>query len=78
MVEVTVRDLRNNSAQLLARIARGESLVVTRDGDPVAQLVPLPRRTRNSADLVARRRHLPSVDPAALTADIDALVDPRL
>ena len=43
-MSVPVRDLRNNSAALLARVARGESVVVTRDGEAVAAVVPLRRR----------------------------------
>lgn len=78
MSNVTVRDLRNHSADVLARVARGESLVVTRDGDPVAQLVPLPRRAQSTAELIARRRHLPQVDAERLRADIDAVIDPGL
>ncbi len=34
------RDLRNFNAQIVARVAEGESFVVTRDGVPVADLVP--------------------------------------
>jgi len=36
MSTVPIRDLRNNSADVMARVARGESLTVTRDGAPVA------------------------------------------
>ena len=31
---VTIRDLRNRSADVLARVAQGESLTVTKDGAP--------------------------------------------
>lgn len=39
--EVGVRELRNNVSALLRRAGRGERIVVTVDGRPVAQLGPL-------------------------------------
>ena len=78
VMSVPVRDLRNNNAALLARVARGESVVVTRDGEAVAAVVPLRRRGLSARELVERRRRLPRVDAAAVRADIDAVIDPRL
>lgn len=73
-----MRDLRNQGAETLARVVRGESLIVTRDGTPVAAVVPLRRTSPSPVELVARRRHLPRVDPDALRADLDAVLDARL
>lgn len=78
MGAVTVRDLRNKGGDVLDRVARGDTLVVTRDGVPVAQLSPLPTPTASTAELIARRKHLPHVDPAQLRADLDAVIDPAL
>lgn len=78
MGTVTVRDLRNHSADVLARVARGESLTVTRDGDPVAAVVPLRRPPLGAAQLVERWSRLPRVDAADLRADLDDLLDPSL
>jgi prevent-host-death family protein len=78
MSTVSVRDLRNHSADMLARVARGETLTVTRDGEPVARVAPLPRRAVSVDELIARRRTLPHVDAAALRADVDELIDPLL
>ena len=41
MTEVTVRDLRNHGGEILDRVESGESLTVTRDGRPVAELGPV-------------------------------------
>lgn len=41
VADVTVRDLRNHGGQVLERVERGETMVVTRDGRPVAELRPL-------------------------------------
>lgn len=73
-----MRELRNHGGEVLDRVARGESVVVTRDGVEVAELRPLRRKSPTAADLVERRRHLPHVDPAGLRADLDAALDPSL
>jgi len=78
MANVTIRELRNHGGDVLARVARGETLTVTRDGEPVAQVSPLPRLPAPITELIERRRHLPRVDAAQLRADIDQIVDPTL
>lgn len=75
---MSIRDLRNSGGDVLYRVEHGETLVVTRDGRPVAELRPLPRRSPGPAELIERRRHLPLVDPAAVRADLDALIEPEL
>jgi prevent-host-death family protein len=44
MTDVASRELRNNTRSLLERVAAGESLTITVDGRPVAELRPLARR----------------------------------
>jgi prevent-host-death family protein len=78
MDHVTVRDLRNNGGRVLERVANGESLTVTLDGRPIAELRPLPGRALTAATLLARWRRLPQVDAAALRADIDRTLDTTL
>jgi prevent-host-death family protein len=78
MTEVAVRDLRNHGGEILDRVAGGESLTVTRDGHPVAELRPLPRRPLPASLLLERWRRVPAVDPARFTADIDSVLDPAL
>ena len=78
MRTVTVRELRNNGGEVLARVARGEAVVVTRDGAEVAELHPRRRPALPAADLVARRRSLPDVDPDVLRRDVDAWIDQTL
>ena len=73
-----MRELRNHGGEVLDRVARGESIIVTRDGAPAAQLTPLRRRSAPPAELIARRRQLPKVDPDAMRRDIDAVLDPTL
>jgi prevent-host-death family protein len=78
MAEVAVRDLRNHGGEILNRVAAGEPLTVTRDGEPIAELRPLPRRPVPAGVLLQRWRRLPVVDPSQLRSDIDAVVDPTL
>lgn len=78
MESVTVRQLRNNGADVLRRVESGERLVVTRDGTPVAELRPVPRPSPGPAELIRRRKRLPSVDPDALRRDIDTVIDGAL
>lgn len=77
-MSVPVRDLRNRSAALLARVEGGERVIVTRDGDPVAVIAPLPRRPLTARELIARRQCLPRVDAQGLRADLDAVLNPSL
>jgi prevent-host-death family protein len=76
--EVTVRELRNHGGEVLERVARGESLMVTRDGQAIAELRPLRRRPLSAGVLVKRWRGLPRVDAAKMKADIDKLLDGSL
>ena len=78
MSEITVRELRNRGGDVLDRVARGEALTVTRDGQAIAELRPLARRPIPAAVLVERWRRLPPVDPARLREDLDDVLDGTL
>ena len=41
---ITQRTLRNDSGEIMRGLDRGESYIVTRDGVPVGELVPVRRR----------------------------------
>ena len=78
MSDVSVRDLRNHGGEVLDRVEAGEEIVVTRDGRPVALLVPTPRQPLPIDVLLARWRHLRPVDPVQFRRDIDELFDTSL
>ncbi len=78
MPYVTVRDLRNQGGRVLERVAAGESLTVTMDGRPIAELRPLPGRALSASTLLARWRNLPVVDADLLRRDIDRTLDTSL
>lgn len=78
MSTVSVRELRNHGGEILDRVARGEELIVTRDGAEVAVLRGLPRVSVSPVELIARRRNLQRVDPEALRRDVDEILDASL
>jgi prevent-host-death family protein len=72
---ITQRELRNDSGEILRRVEGGESFTVTKNGTPVAELVPLRRdRFVSSERVVELFRGAPPLDLAALRADVDALI----
>jgi prevent-host-death family protein len=74
--EITQRELRNESGEIMRALDRGESFVVTRNGVPVGELMPLRQRQFVAAEAaVARFNGAPAVDLERFRADIDALVD---
>lgn len=77
MTNVTIRELRNSGGAVVDRAARGEPITITRSGKPVAELRPLAPPLSAEA-LLGRWRNLPAVDPAALRADVDRVLDAQL
>ena len=78
MAEVTVRDLRNHGGDVLDRVARGERILITRDGRLVAELRPVIASKLSAETLLARWRHLPAIDAVSFRNDIDDVVDNTL
>lgn len=69
---ITQREFRNNSAAVMDAVEAGETYHITRNGSEVAELRPLGRRRRLSADeLVRRHRGLPSVSYAQMRGEAD-------
>jgi prevent-host-death family protein len=75
MDEVSVRELRNYGGQILDRVEGGESMTITRDGKPVARLIPLPTPRLTSTALLQRWRNVPAIDGDALRDDISQVLD---
>ncbi|MCP3936528.1 MAG: type II toxin-antitoxin system prevent-host-death family antitoxin [Actinomycetia bacterium] len=73
-----MRDLRNHGGEVVDRAAKGERLTITRSGKPVAELRPLEREPMSLEVILARRRHLPVVDPDQLRHDLDQVLDQAL
>jgi len=74
---VTQRELRDDSAAVLREVQAGHTVTVTRNGTPIAELRPVPRRRFVPRAVIAEAaRRAPRVDRARLRADLDAVVDP--
>ena len=78
MTEISIPELRNHGGEIVDRVAQGERLTVTRDGKPVAQLLPLECQPPSIQALQRRWLKLPPMDPNSLRRDIDAVIDQEL
>jgi prevent-host-death family protein len=73
---ITQRELRNESGEIMRALDRGESFVVTRNGTPVGELVPLRPRQFVSRDAAAAAfRGAPRIDHDRFRSDVDAVLD---
>lgn len=74
--EITQRQLRNESGEIMRALDRGESFTITRNGVVVGELKPVGRRrvvsTQALLDMSAK---LPPIDYDRMRADIDAVLD---
>ena len=74
--KITQRELRNDSGRIMRALDRGTSFIVTRNGVPVGELIPLRRRMFVPAEAaVVTFAGAPRVTPARFRKDIDALID---
>jgi len=72
--EITQRELRNESGEIMRRLDEGDSFVVTRNGVPVGELTPLRRHRFVAAETaLAVFRAAPAVDYGRFRADLDAV-----
>ena len=73
---ISQRDLRNDSGAILREVQAGQTIVITRNGVPVADLRAVPqRRFVRRAVIAEAARRAPRVDADRMRADLDAVVD---
>ena len=74
MDQIGAYEAKTHLPRLLDRVARGESLTITRHGKPVARLVPVAgereRAQEAATRILERRKHLKRVPLADLIATI--------
>jgi antitoxin (DNA-binding transcriptional repressor) of toxin-antitoxin stability system len=80
--EITQRQLRNDSGEIMRELDQGETFVVTRNGVPVGELTPLRRhRFVSTAAAIAMFQNAPSVDLGRFRSDLDRVasqeIEPR-
>lgn len=75
--EITQRDLRNRSKEIMDAVESGRSFTVTRDGHRIGELIPLRRRRRfvTRDEFAGMSRNAATVDLAAFRADQDAVAE---
>lgn len=74
--EITQRQLRNQSGDVMRALDAGESFLVTRSGVAVGELIPI-RRNRfvNTDAALAAFSHAARIDAGRFRADVDRLAD---
>jgi prevent-host-death family protein len=73
---ITQRTLRNESGEIMRGLDRGETYIVTRNGVPVGELLPVRRREAVPAGiLLAALAGAPRIDPTKFRKDVDGLID---
>ncbi|RZB13602.1 type II toxin-antitoxin system prevent-host-death family antitoxin [Streptomyces sp. F001] len=78
--EITQRDLRTRSKEIMDAVQGGQAFTVTRDGHRVGELIPLRRRRRfvPRAEFAAMSRTAPDISLDAFRDDQDAVVEQEL
>jgi prevent-host-death family protein len=77
---IAQRELRNENAKVMDAVAAGETFVVTRNGEPVAELRPLRagRRTFISrAEVAEMAAANVRIDRDQFRTDLDAVIHPQ-
>ena len=73
---ITQRELRNDSAAVLREVQAGQTIIVTRNGMPVAELRPIPpRRFIPRAVIADAAARAPRIDATRFREDLDDIVD---
>jgi len=74
---ITQRQLRNDSAAILREVQARQTVIVTRNGVPVAELRPIqPRTFAPRAAIAEAARRAARIDARRFRADLDAVTDP--
>ncbi len=74
--EISQRDLRLRSKEIMDSVERGQAFTVTRDGHQIGELVPLRhRRTFLPRGEFLATAGTSAVDPDRFRADLDSIID---
>ncbi len=75
--EITQRDLRNRSKEIMDAVENGQAFTVTRDGHRIGELIPLRHRRRfvPREEFAVMSRAAPAVDIETFRADQEAAFD---
>lgn len=74
---ITQRELRNDGPEVLSDVQAGETVTVSMNGKPIAELGSVfARRFVPRAAIANAHRHTPRVDLRGLCSDLDAVARP--
>ncbi|WP_175548048.1 type II toxin-antitoxin system Phd/YefM family antitoxin [Saccharopolyspora flava] len=78
--DITQRDLRTRSKEIMDAVQGGQAFTVTRDGHEIGELIPLRRRRRfvSRSEFAAMSRAAPDVSLEAFRADQDTIAEQEL
>jgi prevent-host-death family protein len=73
---ITQRELRNDSGRVMRALDKGKAFVVTRNGVPVGELIPIRQRRFVPAEAaLAAFAGAPRIRPRRFRRDLDAAID---
>ena len=73
---ISQRELRNDSGKIMRALTEGEQFVITRNGEPVGELLPMRRRRFVRVEAITEIfANAPAVDAKRLRSDLDAIAD---
>jgi len=77
MPEITQRDLRSRSREIMDAVEHGQAFTVTRDGHQIGELIPIRQRRRfvSRQEFAAMSRNAPVSDLDAFRADQEAIAE---
>jgi len=78
--QISQRDLRMRSKDIMDAVEKGQTFTVTRDGREIAELSPVHRRRRfvPADDFLVASNAAPIIDLDQFRADVDGVIDPEV
>lgn len=76
--KIAQQELRDDTARVIDAVVAGESFVIVRNGEPVAQLRPIGRKRQtfvSRAKIASAAMQSPHIDAAAFRHDLGRLID---
>ncbi len=76
---INQRELRNASAAVLREVQAGQTIIVTRNGEPIAERRPIqPRRFASRSVVADAAARASRIDTARFRDDVDATIEPSI